>query len=89
MSRVLLGQLHSEGHVLVVDETLRDTFALDSSDKLTVTLSVDGASIELDLAALRKAKQILGQAERQLQLRAQQALAARNLKFDFEAEIEP
>ncbi len=89
MSRVLLGQLHSEGHVLVVDEPLRDTFALDVCDKLTVTLSVDGAGIELDLTALRKAKQILGLAERQLQLRAQQALAARNLTFDFETELEP
>lgn len=83
MKKVVLSSLEADGSMLYLKEAPPDEQALATTTQFTVTLNIDGKDIELDLTKLRQFKRLLNDGERQLLLRQEQAMRARNMKLDF------
>jgi len=83
MKIVQLGSLEASGKMLYIEERVPDTTALEKVNDFTVSLTIDGQPVELDLFKLRQLKRLLGEGERQLMLRHDQATRARNMTLDL------
>ncbi|MNR71543.1 hypothetical protein D3C71_21740 [compost metagenome] len=76
-----IAQLERCGVSIYLDEPAANH--APQAEAFTVTLGVGGSEVELDLCAIRRAKQVLAEGERRLLLRQQQAVLRRNLTLDL------
>lgn len=83
MKPVALGTMEAGGKLLYIEERMPDAAALECATDFTVTLTIDGRAVELDLNKLRQLKRLLNEGEKQLLLRHDQATRARNLTLDL------